>query len=124
MDTLHDVLEVAKLLAQSGFFEGIRDASQAVAKILAGREIGMGPVALLSGVYIEHGRPCFSSNAIAAAVKRSGRYNYMVQRLDNQSCTLVFTENGEVVGESTFTLADAERAELTTGKNAQQLEAA
>jgi hypothetical protein len=116
--TLSEVIEIAKLLAASGYFEGVKDMAQAVAKILAGREIGMGAVASLAGVYIEKGRPCFSANAIAAALKRSGRYNFRVQHLDDKSCSLVFTENGQEVGESTFTMQDAETAELTKGKNA------
>jgi hypothetical protein len=115
---LADVVEVAKLLAASGYFTDVRDMAQAVAKILAGREIGLGPVASLTGVYIERGKPCYSANAIAAAIKRSGTYNYTVQRLDTEACTLVFSEAGKEVGASTFTLHDAEHAGLLSGKNA------
>jgi hypothetical protein len=118
LDSLSEVVEVAKLLAASGYFEGVRDMAQAVTKILAGREIGMGPVASLAGVYIERGKPCYSANSIAAAIKRSGRYNFTVKELTDTSCTLVFFEAGKQVGVSTFTMADAEKAELTRGKNA------
>jgi hypothetical protein len=36
---LADVVEVAKLLAASGYFQDVKDMAQAVTKILAGRDI-------------------------------------------------------------------------------------
>src|SRR5262245_8304399 len=50
-----NVIEIGRLLAQSGYFTDIKDAAQAVAKILAGREVGIGPIASLGGVYIQNG---------------------------------------------------------------------
>lgn len=113
-----DVFRVGELLAKSGYFTDVRDMAQAVAKILAGREMGFGAIASLLGVYIQNGRPCYSANMIAAAIKKSRRYDYRVKLMDGQSCELEFYEGGKPVGVSTFSLRDAEQAGLTIGKNA------
>lgn len=56
-----------------------------------------------------------SANLMAAAVKRSGRYNYKVREQSATTCTIEFFErNGqawESIGVSTFTAADAQKAQ-------------
>jgi hypothetical protein len=47
---------------------------------------------------------------MGALVKRSGRYNYRVTEHDNDHCTIVFTEDKEQIGVSTFTYEDAQAA--------------
>jgi hypothetical protein len=113
-----DVFRVGEILAKSGYFKDVKDMAQAVAKILAGREMGFGPIASLTGVYIQQGRPCYSANMIAAAIKKSRRYDYRVKKLDAQSCELEFYEGGKPVGISSFSLEDAKQADLLTGNNA------
>jgi hypothetical protein len=106
------------MLAQSGYFKDVRDAAQAVAKILAGAEIGLGAVASLMGVFISpQGKITYAANAIAAAIKRSGRYDFRVELLDDKGCTLVFSEHGKEVGKSAFTVQDAKVAGLFEGTN-------
>ena len=56
--------------------------------------------------------PSKSANLIAAAIKRSGRYNYRVRKMTDTECTITFFENGEEIGVSTFTAADAKTAGL------------
>ncbi|MEH1780867.1 MAG: hypothetical protein V7L26_17490 [Nostoc sp.] len=69
------------------------------------------------GVHIINGKPSIGANLMAAAVKRSSKYNYRITRHNNDGCTIVFYENGEVIGESTFTLDDAQAAGALEGKN-------
>ncbi len=114
MTTLDDTMTLGKVLAQSGFFADAREAAQAVVKVLAGQELGFGPVASMTGVNIIKGRVSLSANMIAAAVKRSGRYNYRTRRLDATACEIEFFERAggawESVGISTFTDKDANKA--------------
>lgn len=112
------LVNIAKCFTASGYFKDVRDVAQAMTKILAGRELGIGPMASLNGVYIERGRPCYTANIIATAIKRSGRYNFRVKVLNEKICTLVFFDGKENIGESTFTFEDADKAELTKGPNA------
>jgi hypothetical protein len=116
-----DTLTVAKMLAESGFFGEVRDAGKALAKILAGQELGMGPIASLMGVYYQQGKVSYSANIMAAAVKKNGQYTYRVRHHDDERCSLEFFTRSsggwESIGTSDFTMEDAERAGLTTGAN-------
>src|SRR4029450_9353057 len=103
--------KLAAYFVKSGYFRDGRDVPQGIVKISAGTEIGLGPMASLLGVYIsQHGKVSYGANAIASAIKSSGRYNYRVKTLDDKGCTLLCAEGGQEVGNSTFTVAEARNA--------------
>mgnify|MGYP000846393140 CR=1 FL=1 len=111
---LAETMQLGKVLAESGFFQDSRSASQAVVKVIAGRELGIGAVASMTGINIVQGRVALSANLIAALVKRSGRYNYRVLEHTDAVCRIEFFERmGDKlasVGVSSFTAADAAKA--------------
>ena len=113
---LSDVMALGKVLAQSGYFTDARQAGQAVVKILAGQELGFGPIASMTGVNIIKSKVALSANLMAAAIKRSGRYTYDVAEHTEDTCTLTFKEGTKKLGDSTFTMKDATRAGLA-GEN-------
>jgi len=108
------LMELGKVLAQSGYFTDARDANQAIVKVLAGREMGFGPIASMTGIYIVKGKPSMGANLIAAAIKRSGRYDYRVKELTDEVCRIEFFEmiggKRESIGVSEFTKAQAQKA--------------
>jgi hypothetical protein len=117
--SLSDTMTLGETLAESGFFADAKQAAQAVVKVLAGRELGFGPIASMTGIHIVNGKPSLGANLIAAKVKGSGRYTYRIVTLDNVRCELAIFENGaELQPRSLFTMEDAVTAGLTTGKNA------
>lgn len=105
-----EITSIAITMVKSGFFTDTHDMSQAVVKILAGRELGFGPMASMTGIYIVKGRVSLSANLMASAVKRTKRYNYRIVKLDDNECELAFFEGTLEVGRSKFTKADAQRA--------------
>lgn len=107
-----DMLTLGQTLARSGYFQDAKDAAQAIVKVLAGQEMGIGPISAMTGIYIVKGRVTLSANLMAAQIKRSGRYNYRVVRLDDEACSLEFSEHGKPVGTSTYTKEDATKAGL------------
>ena len=115
---LAELTGIAKLLAASGYFDAKGSADQAVAqlatKILAGREMGLGPFAAVQGIHVIQGRPSLSANLIASAIKSSPKYDYKVKQLTSEICDLEFFERVggklEPLGVSTFTAADARAA--------------
>lgn len=117
INTDMDIMTLGNVLAKSGYFQDARDAAQVIVKILAGRELGIGPIAAMSGVYIVNGKPALSANLMASAIKRSNKYDYRIREHSNESCMIEFFERGESVGTSQFTLNDAQTAGATTGKN-------
>ena len=111
-----DVMTLGAVLAKSGYFQDARDAAQAVVKVLAGQELGFGPIASMTGIYIVKGSVSLSANLIAASVKR-GKYNYRITELTDTACKIDFYEGKEKVGESGFTMDDAKAAGLALGEN-------
>lgn len=112
--TFDETMSLGDLLAKSGFFPDSRTAAQAVVKVLAGREIGFGPIASMTGINVIQGRVSLSANLIAAAIKRSGKYDYRVKDMTIDRCEIDFRElvsgKWEVIGNSVFTRTDANAA--------------
>ena len=111
-----DVMLIGDTFAKSGFFADSRSAAQAVVKIMAGRELGIGPFASMRGFYVtKNGRIEMAANLFATMVRNSGRYDYEVKHLDNEKCVIDFLRllpggKTKVEGTSEFTLADARKA--------------
>jgi hypothetical protein len=114
---LSDVMTLGKALSESKYFSDAKEASQAVVKVLAGQELGIGPVAAMSGLYIVKGKVTLSANIMASLIKSSQKYNYQIQDHSNAGCLIEFFENGQSVGTSEFTMEDAKTAKLAGGDN-------
>jgi hypothetical protein len=115
--TMEDAEKAARAMSASGFFADSKQASQAVVKILAGQELGFGPFASMTGVNIIQNKPVLAANFMAAAIKRGGKYNYRILRLDDTGCELEFYEDGKPVGKSLFDAEDAKKASLLDKDN-------
>jgi hypothetical protein len=107
---MDEIERAASAMSKSGYFTDAKDLAQAVTKILAGREMGFGPFASMTGIYIIQGRPSIGANLMASAVKASGRYNYKVAEMTDDACEIIFFEQGKECGRSRFTSADAKKA--------------
>ena len=109
-----DLFRLGDVLAQSGYFQDARQAAQAIVKVMAGRELGFGPIASMTGIHIIQGRPAIGADLMAKAVKRSGRYNYRVTELTDEACSIEFFEKSgdawQSIGTSLFTRQDATKA--------------
>ncbi|MGA9773227.1 MAG: hypothetical protein WBV94_29620 [Blastocatellia bacterium] len=116
--TFLETKDLGALLASSGYFADVKEASQAVVKILTGREMGIGPMASMSGIYVIQGKPSLSANLMASTIKRSGKYDYRIREHTNEVCKIEFFQSGESLGESSFSIEDAKQAESLSGKNA------
>lgn len=112
-----DVMSLGGVLARSGYFQDARDEAQAIVKVLAGQEMGIGAISAMTGIYIVKGRITLSANLMAAQIKRSGKYDYRITRMDDTGCVITFYEAGQPIGESAFDEADAKAAGLLNGDN-------
>lgn len=112
-EQMNSLQTAAQALHASGFFKDVASQAQAMVKVMAGAELGLPPFAAMSGIHIVQGKPVLGANLIATLVKNSGRYDYRIKALDNQSCVLEWYENGKPVGEAGFTIAEANAAGLT-----------
>ena len=114
---IDDLARVSKLLADSGYFTDARDAAQCGVKVLAGLEMGIGAFSSMAGIHVIKGKPSIGAGLMAAAVKRSGKYNYRVTKHTNTECVIDFFERGEACGTSSFSMDDAKAAGLVNNDN-------
>jgi hypothetical protein len=112
-----DIMTLADVLVKSGFFTDTRQQAQAVVKVLAGQELGFGPIASMTSIHIVQGRPVLSANLMAALIKRHPRYGYRVITHTDEECTIEFFEGDQKIGVSQFTKGDATAAGLINGTN-------
>ena len=112
-EQMNALTAAATALHQSGFFRDVTSQAQAMVKVMAGAEIGLPPFASMSGIHIVQGKPVLGANLIATLVKNDPRYDYRVKRSDGEVCILAWYENGKPVGESSFTIQEANAAGLT-----------
>lgn len=108
--SLSDLMEMAKMFAESGMFTDTKSAAQAIVKIQAGAELGIPPFAAMTGINIIMGKPTIGAGLMAAKVKGSGKYDYRVIQQDDKACSIDFYQGASKIGNSTFTIADAQKA--------------
>ena len=108
---LQEVMSIGKTFAESGMFADTKSAAQAIVKIQAGQEIGIPPFAAMTGIHIIQGKPTIGAGLIASRVKGSGKYDYKVMQQDEKICSIDFYQGKEKIGNSTFTIEDAKKAQ-------------
>lgn len=110
-----ELQNLATAFAASGLFKDARTMGQALVKMMAGQEWGIGPFAAMTGIFIVDGKPSMAAVTIAGCIKKSApRYDYKIVEHDDKGCSIDFYENNEKVGNSTFTMTDAAQAGLTS----------
>ena len=116
VSSVDDLARLARVFAASGLFGRAGNQETQVAecaiRLMAGMEAGFSPFASATGVHIINGRPAFSANLLAQAVRRHPDYDYRVLEKTATACRIKFLSRGEVLGEELFTIEMAERAGL------------
>jgi len=115
-------VRIAQNLAASGMFKDARQAEQAFAKIMLGRDLGLSPTMAMTSIHVVEGKPEMSANLQAQLVKtyvgpEGERYDYLVLEHTGEVCVLEFRRRetcGEwkVLATERFTIADAKAAGL------------
>ena len=116
VSSVDDLARLARVFAASGLFgrAGNQDTqiAECAIRLMAGMEAGFSPFASATGVHIINGRPAFSANLLAQAVRRHPDYDYRVLEKTAKICRIRFLSRGELLGEELFTIEMAERAGL------------
>ena len=114
------VMELAAIIAGSRDFPECRTPEKAAVRILAGREMGVGPIASIIGIRVQAGRVSMDAALMAGCIERSEMYAYKVMEHTPEKCLLHFfkksppglpsTDAGPMFSE--FTMDDARKAGL------------
>jgi len=110
--SLTDYQKLGEIISRSKMFADVTDEAKAVIRVMAGAELGFAPIYSLTKISLVKGRIAIGYEAMAAKIKASERYDYLVKEWDNEKCTLEWTDNGTRVLENTFTMTDAKEAGL------------
>lgn len=113
-EILNEPMALGEVFMKSGMFSDVKSQAQAVVKILAGRELGLAPLESMTNIYIVNGKVALQAKIIGSLIKKSTKYDYQVDKLDEQECVITFfvLENGKKIelGKSSFTTKDAAKA--------------
>lgn len=120
LDSLREPMALGDIFAQSGMFPDVKTKAQAAVKILAGKELGLSPFQSMKSLYLVNGRLAMMAEIMSYLIKKNGRYDYAIEKLDEKECVIAFfSVNGEKkeIGKSSFTDKDAARAGLINKDN-------
>ena len=113
--TFEGMMAQAEILVRSGLLPvEIKTAAAAVAVMLTGRELGLGPMQSLRSIYIVKGKPSLSAQLMAALILRDG-HAYKIIESTNSRCEIAFVRRGGQTYVHEFVLEDAKRAGLLGG---------
>jgi len=98
--------QLATELLASDFFKNIQKASQAVAIILYGAEIGLGPTASLQNIAIVNGKMCIATTVLQALFQKQGGRVKVIERSD-QRAVVELIKNGWEPYKHEYTQKDA-----------------
>lgn len=118
--TLHDFDSLQRFAAAavgSGYFQSARNVAQAVVKIQYGLEIGLPPIAAMRGIFMFDGNLGLYASTMGALIKKHPKYDYRVALATSSKCVLKWFEDGEEIGESDFSIQEANQAGLSGKKN-------
>lgn len=136
----------AKGFAEGGLFKDAQKAGQAFTRILAGRDLGLTPFEAMAGIHVFDGKLEAGANLHATKVRQREGYDFRVAWLkivaappregepptveavwaseekmedlrEVYGCAIMFTVDGEQIGVSRFTHADAVTAKLEKKDN-------
>jgi len=115
--TLVEWEKTVKFLYDSGYFTGLQNPAQALAKAQCGRELGFTPFYSLQHIFIIPGKPpAVDGQAMGALIKSRG-YDYRPMETTDKKCMIkFFGKKGEEIGIATFTIQEAEKIVDNYGK--------
>jgi hypothetical protein len=112
------MMQMSEVLVRSGFLpDSIKTSQQAVAIILAGRELGIGPWQAIQGINIIKGRPTVSPQLMLALIEQSKLLEDISITGDAKSCTVMMKRRGRSPHTFTFTMEDAKALGLADKSN-------
>ncbi len=107
--TIAEIISTAQVFARSKLFADSEEVL--VVKLLAGREWGIAPYSAATGITVVRGKAQPHYTIIGTMLKRHG-YSWVEERSDAEACILTFSKRGVKIGQSYFTIQQAQRAGL------------
>jgi hypothetical protein len=115
--TFEGMMKQAEVLVQSGLLPAsIKSPAAALAVMLAGREMGLGPMHAFRVLYPVNGNVTISAQYMAARLIMAG-VTYDVPEMTDKACEIHFKRDNGMTLTYRYTIEDAQRAGLTNKPN-------
>lgn len=116
--SMKDLTELADAAVASGMFADVKNAGIAKMKILAGREVGLEPIAALQAIHFFNNRVVYGAGVYTGLMLDSNKYDYQILEHTHEKCVIqFFRRNGEKMEPSgppvEYNKEDAKRAGLS-----------
>jgi hypothetical protein len=122
--SIADIQNTAKSIVTSKMIAGVTNEAEAVVKILAGQELGLGPIASVNGLYVYNGAIGMKVSLAGALLRRGGwHWDATWDDADNPTaCEIVFYHPilKPAGSKHRWTVADSIRAKLIKVDGAHQ----
>ncbi len=110
--------EQAGVLIKTGFLpQEIKTAEQALMVMLAGRELGIGPIAALQSINVIHGKPTLSAQLMLALCNRTGQVENLKIEGDEKGASCTIKRKGRESYTATFGPKEAQLMGLANKDN-------
>jgi hypothetical protein len=120
---MNELQRLSQLLMNSGAFPDLTNIAMVGLKIMAGRELGVPPIAAMNGVHVMKTKGggmkvVPGANLLAARIKSSGRYDFTITELNDKQCVMAFEYKRDGQWKScgipvVYTFAEADAAGYT-----------
>jgi len=118
---LDGVIRLAKIFYESGYFSDIQNVSQAIAKMVAGAELGLKPMEAMRSIHAFDGQTTLHYTQILSLIRKHRRYDYEDIESTSTRAEIAFwryaREEWREAGRQVWTKEDARRAGLTGKRN-------
>lgn len=111
--SISEALSIAEMAVRSRLY-AVQSTEAAMMILLTGRDLGLTATQAFRGIYVVSGKPVVSSDAMVAAIRRSGLCaSWRVIESTAERCVVTTLRAGETESETeTWTTEDAKRAGL------------
>jgi hypothetical protein len=110
--------EQASALVRSGLLpKAIDTPEKAIAIMMQGRELGIGPMQAIAGINVIAGKATVSPQLMLALIERSGKLEHIDIDSQQTYCTVTMKRIGRHEHSETFTMDDASRMMTSGWKN-------
>jgi hypothetical protein len=115
MDKLWDLASI--LVKSSMLPQSIKTPEAAVAIILKGKELGIGPMAAFAGITVIQGKPVVSPQLMLSLINRDGVLTDIKIEDDGETCRVTMKRQGRSSHTASFSMADAQAMQLAGKDN-------
>jgi hypothetical protein len=127
--SLAELKEEAEILFKSGFCQDCKTVEQVLYKLMWGNELGVGSIASVQGIYIQENaekdkqgntigkirKPALTAPFMATVIKMNSALSIRTKTFDHKVSEIEIRDGDEVVRVSTFSVEDAQKANIMRG---------